>query len=151
MGLLDASTGDLVTYLKTRTGITALVGATTSARIYPDIAKQKASLPHLVYTVSGGDSFRHLRGDSGIRRTVLQVFAYAATRAGADALAEQVRQSLANYRGTWSDTRVHDCRTAAPPLSGYDPAEDASDQAKYWTMVVFDLFHNETAVSNGTR
>jgi hypothetical protein len=151
MGLLDASTGDLVTYLKTRTGITALVGATTSARIYPDVAKQGAALPHLVYTVSGGDSYRHLGGGSGLRRTVLQVYAFAATRAGADALAEQVRLALANFRGTWTDSTIYDCETAAPPVNGYDEAEDASDQAKYWSMYVFDLFHNETAVASGTR
>lgn len=146
MGMFDASTGDLVTYLKTRTGITALVGATTSARIYPVYAKQGAALPHLVYVQNGGESYRHLSKGSGIRRTVLQVFCYAATQAGADQLAEQVRLSLANYRGAMGDSRVHDCQQAASALTGWDEAEDASDTARYWTMLVFDLMHNETAV-----
>ena len=149
MGMFDASSGDLVTFLKTQTGITALVGATTSARIYPVYAKQNATLPHLVYVQNGGESHRHLGGGSGIRRTVLQVFAYAATQAGADALAEQVRLALANHRGAMGDSTVNDCQQAAAPLTGWDQPQDSSDAAKYWTMLVFDLFHNETAVTNG--
>lgn len=146
MGMFDASTGDLITFLKTKSGITALVGAATSARIYPVYAKQGAALPHLVYVQNGGDSYRHLGGGSGIRRTVLQVFAFAATQAGADTLAEQVRIALANYRGLMGDSRVHDCQQAATALTGWDEAEDASDTSRYWTMLVFDLMHNETAV-----
>ncbi|HUS39179.1 MAG TPA: DUF3168 domain-containing protein [Pirellulales bacterium] len=149
MAMFDASTGDLVTYLKTQTGITALVGSTTSARIYPVYAKQGAALPFLVFVQSGGDSFRHLSGGSGIRRTALQIYAFAATQAGADALAEQVRLSMANHRGTMGSSTVYDCDHVATAVTGFDEAEDASDSRRYWTMIVFDLYHNETAVANG--
>lgn len=149
MGMFDASSGDLVTFLKAQTGITALVGSTTSARIYPVYAKQKAALPYIVYVQSGGDSHRHLGGGSGIRRTVLQVYCYGATQSGADALAEQVRLALANHRGAMGSSFVNDCKHDVEPFSGCDEAEDASDASRYWTMLVFDLSHNETAVSNG--
>ena len=149
MGMFDASTGDLVTYLKAQAGVTALVGATTSARIYPVYAKQGASLPLLVYVQNGGTSFRHLGGGSGIRRTVLQVYAYAATQAGADALAEQVRVALSNHKGSMGSSTVNDCQQINTAVTGFDKAEDASDSRRYWTMLVFDLFHNETAVANG--
>jgi hypothetical protein len=149
MGMFDASSGDLVTFLKAQTGITALVGSTTSARIYPVYAKQNAALPYIVYVQSGGDSHRHLGGGSGIRRTVLQVYCYGATQSGADALAEQVRLALANHRGAMGDSTVNDCQQTVAPLTGFDEAEDASDSRRYWTMLVFDMSHNETAVSNG--
>ena len=148
MGMFDAATGDLVTYLKTQSGVTALVGAGTSARIYPDVAKQGVALPHLVFAISGSESFRHLGGDSGMRRSVVQFFAFAATRAGSNVLAEQVRLALANFRGAMGDSYIADCSTSVPMLSGYDEARDASDQAKYWAMTVFDMFHHETVVSN---
>jgi len=149
MGMFDASTGDLVTYLKTQSGVTALVGAATSARIYPVYAKEKAALPYLIYAQNGGESFRHLGGGSGARRTVLQVFAYAATQSGADELAEQSRQSLANHRGAMGSSNVLDCQQIGTAITSFDEAEDASDSRRYWTMIVFDLYHNETAVSNG--
>ena len=149
MAMFDASSGDLVTFLKGKVGITALVGSTTSARIYPVYAKQGAALPYLVFVQSGGDSYRHLSGGSGIRRTALQFYAYAATQAGADALAEQVRLVMANHRGAMGDSTVNDCQQVATAITGFDEAEDASDSRRYWTMVVFDLVHNETAVANG--
>jgi hypothetical protein len=149
MGMFDASTGDFVTYLKTQGGITALVGSGTSARIYPMYAKEGASLPMLVYVQSGGESYRHLSGGSGMRRSVVQVYACAATQAGADALAEQVRLSLANHRGAMGDSTVNDCQQASSPITNFDEAEDASDSRRYWTMIPFDLYYNETAVANG--
>ena len=149
MGMFDASSGDLVTFLKAQTGITALVGSTTSARIYPNVAKQKVSLPYIVYLRSGGDSHRHLKGGSGMRRTVLQVYCYGATDSGADALAEQVRLALANHRGSMGSSFVNDCQQTVAPFTGFDEAEDGSDSRRYWTMLVFDMSHNETAVSNG--
>jgi len=149
MGMFDASSGDLVTYLKTQDGVTALVGSGTSARIYPVYAKEGASLPYLVFVQSGGESYRSLSGGSGIRRTALQIYAYAATQAGSDALAEQVRLSLSNHRGAMGDSTVHDCQQVSTAQTDFDEAEDASDSRRYWTMLVFDLFHNETAVANG--
>ena len=149
MGMFDASSGDLVTFLKAQTGITALVGSLTSARIYPVYAKQKAALPYIVYVQSGGDSHRHLGGGSGMRRTALQVYCYGATQSGADALAEQVRLALANHRGAMGDSTVYDCRQEVAAFTGYDQADDGSDASRYWTMLVFDISHNETAVSNG--
>ena len=118
MGMFDASSGDLVTFLKAQTGITALVGSTTSARIYPVYAKQKAALPFIVYVQSGGDSHRHLGGGSGIRRTVLQVYCYGATQSGADALAEQVRLALANHRGRWAAVQFTTASKPWRPLPG---------------------------------
>jgi len=64
-------------------------------------------------------------------------------------LAEQVRLSLANHRGAMGDSTVYDCRQDVAALTGYDQADDASDTSRYWTMLVFDISHNETAVSNG--
>jgi hypothetical protein len=149
MGMFDASTGDLVTFLKGKTGVTALVGSSTSARIYPVYAKQKAALPYLIYVQSGGDSHRSLSGGSGMRRTALQMYCYGATQGGADALAEQVRLALANYRGLMGDSTVFDCRQEVAAMTGFDEAQDGSDARRYWTMLVFDLSHNEAVVANG--
>ena len=55
MGLLDESDGDLITYLKSISAVTALVGSGTSARIKPDVAKRTWALPYIVYTGAGGE------------------------------------------------------------------------------------------------
>lgn len=146
-GLFDEQNGGLVTYWKSVAAITALVGSTTNARIYPDQAKQGAALPHLVYTrASGGNVFRHLAGMSGVRTSVLHVYAYDSSRSGADALAEAVKQSMhsgfarASRSGVW----VNACFVDDATDDGVDDVAPGTDVKKYWSRLVLRIVHAET-------
>lgn len=143
VGLFDERTGGLVTYWKSKAAITALVGTGTAARIWPSKAKQGADVPHIVYSRVGGESAAHLAGASGARKSVVHVYCYAETQSGADALAEAVRTSTANYRGDMSGTTVMwvECTDALD--DGTDAAQDASDNDKYWVRVILRISHVE--------
>jgi len=138
MGMFDAKTGGLVTLWKTFSGVTDLVGESTSARIYPGVAKQTASLPYLLFTVSGGDSFPVLGAATKIHRVALQVFSCGATRAAADALDAALRTAFDNYRGAAGSNYINQC-VASPPDHGYDKPEDGSSALRYWARTVYDI------------
>ena len=145
MAFFDAKTGDLVTYWKTQAGITALIGTTTSTRAYPELAKEEASRPMVVYSVAqGGQAPRHLSGGNAVRSSIVNVWAFDTTRAGADALAEAVRQATENYRGTMGSSYVHDCRATSPD-TGAAPANDGSQVKDYWTRIVYEIWYSVTA------
>jgi hypothetical protein len=145
MAFLDAKTGDLVTHWKTQAGVTALVGATTSTRAYPEYAKEEASLPLIVYSVAqGGQAPRALSGGLAVRFSIVNVWCFDSTRAGADALAESVRQATENYRGVMGSSTVYDCRASAPD-TGAAPHNDGSQAKDYWCRIVYEIVHSVTA------
>lgn len=145
MAFLDAKTGDLITYWKTQSGITSIVGSGSSARIYPELAREPADKPFVVFSsATGGVSPRNLSGGCPVRFAEVNVWAYGATKAAADALAEAVRQATENYRGTMGTAFVYDAAAGAPD-SGVDLPQDASDAKRYWTRIPFTIVHAVTA------
>ena len=142
-GLYDERTGGLVTHWKSISAITTLVGSGTSARIYPQRAKQKAALPYIEYLRGGGQSEKHHDGVSGHRLTLLYVYCYGATLAAADALAEAVRQNTANYRGDMSGVYVRRITCDDALDDGVDEPIDDSYSPKYWVRVIFRIAHAE--------
>ena len=145
-GLFDERTGGLVTYWKTVSAITDLVGATTSARIWPDQAKQGQATPFIVYTRGpGGVVFRHLGGPTGARTSVLHVYCWGDTRSAADGLAEAVKDSMESgfARNTWAGTYVNACFVDDATDDGHDPPIDGSDDKKYWSRLVLRIVHSE--------
>lgn len=143
MGLFDARTGGLITYWKSISAITDLVGSGTSARIYSDNAKRGVAEPYIEFVRVGGQSASHLAGVSGTRGTILHVYCYGATNTSADALAEAVRQNTANYRGDMSGTYVNWIECTDAPDSGYIKQEDGSDDQRYWVRVILRITHAE--------
>ncbi len=145
MAFLDAKTGDLVTYWKTQTGITALVGTTSGAKMYPEYAKESPGMPLIVYSVAqGGQAPRNLAGGNALRFENVNVWCFDSTRAGSDALAEAVRQATENYRGTMGASTVYDVRATAPD-TGAQPANDGSQAKDYWTRIVYEIVHSVLA------
>lgn len=94
--------GGMVAHLKADAAIAAIVGT----RIYPVPLPQGKLPPYLLYQRRDTEHTTDLRGSSGLRRTEFQLDCYAVDSAVADMLAEAVRNSLDNWRGTWSGTRV---------------------------------------------
>ena len=145
-GLFDEQSGGLVTYWKSVSAITALIGSSDSCRAWPDTAKQNQDPPFLVYTRAGGTSYQHLGGTSGARNTVLHVYCWGATRAAADSLAEAVRVAMQTgfARSTWAGVYVANCDVEETQYDGYDAPLDGSDLKRFWSRLVLRILHNET-------
>lgn len=137
---------DLLTYLKTQSTITDIVGSGSAARIRPLRLMQSDSLPAIRYVFPFGDSVEHLGGGSGLGKPHLQVDCYAASYGAANALAEAVRLVLQAFRGTMGSTFVNGV-SLVNRLEQYEDAVDASDTGKHRVILEFEITHVETAAS----
>lgn len=96
MGLHEAIFDRLSNYA----GLTALVGAAASARIYPDEAPPGVARPYIVFW-QPGDENHHLSGsDAGIVTARLQFDCYDEDQDDARAVGAQVVAALSRYGGT---------------------------------------------------
>jgi hypothetical protein len=93
--------------------ITALV----STRYWPDIAPEGATLPYITYQVISEIRNDHLKGPGVGKRSRAQINCHAATRKGADALADAVEKHFSTlgrilYRqGTYDvEAQVYWCQ-----------------------------------------
>ena len=142
-GLFDERTGGLVTYWKSISAITTLVGSGTAARIYPQLAKEKVDPPYIVYVRGGGQSEKDLSGVTGHRLSLLYVYCFGSTLGAADALAEAVRQNTANYRGDMSGVYVRRIWCDDALDDGVDEPVDKSYSPRFWVRVIFRIAHAE--------
>lgn len=145
-GLFDEESGGLVVYWKTVTAITQRVGANASARIAADVAREKWTGQFLVYTRgTGGTVFNHLGGTTGVRISLVHVYAWGDSRTDADALIEAVKRAMQSgfARTTWNGVYIHRCFIDEPPDDGYDPPFDGSDKKKFWSRLVLRITHAE--------
>jgi hypothetical protein len=134
---------ELIVYLKAISGITDLVSSGTAARIYEDDPKQAVSLPYVVFEVFEGSTEMHLGGIAGVARNRIQIDAYAATKAGAFALAEQIKFAVAGYRGTMGSTFVHDESGRGSYQRGRDQPTPGGNQRRHWVSRDYILTYQE--------
>lgn len=135
---------ELLTYWKTVSAITALVGTTTNARIWPDEFKQGGALPAIVYDEAGGEDITQLgsKTGAGLCRSVVHIYAYGATRAAANELAEIVRIGTQNgARGNFGSTYVNEVVFSSHRDWGTDSPQDSSSTPRYWTRRICDIWH----------
>lgn len=88
----------LRSYLLTRSGLTALVGA----RIFTDDLSDGAALPAVIYFKVSDVKDHILTGQSNLERPVFQFSAYATTKTAARAITNQLKAALCDYSGTLS-------------------------------------------------
>lgn len=89
-------------YLLAHAGLTALIGA----RLYPEEAPQDEDLPAVAYQCISDVKLHSLTEQMGLEQPVYQFTAYAASRASARAVAEQIKAALCDYSGTMSGVTV---------------------------------------------
>ena len=93
-------------YLAADVGVSALVGV----RIYPDVLPQGYRTSQggaLVYVVIPSTHDHLINGLAGIARCRIELTAYSATRAGANAIAEAVRTSgLVGHTGAMGTMQI---------------------------------------------
>lgn len=86
---------EFVTYLKTVSGITSLVGSGSSARIWQqDGPRESTTQSCLCVVLQGDQSIDHLGGESTLSRADIAVQCYAATPTDRNALAAAVDAAM---------------------------------------------------------
>jgi len=127
---------ELKTYLKTKSAVTNLVGATTAARIYQYTAKEGVAMPYVVLDMVPGESHEHLGGITGIARNRIIIDAYAATELASYALAEAIRLILQpigkdGTRPTFGSTVVHGIASDGSYEADFEPPVKGGAQKRY--------------------
>ncbi len=138
----DFASGDLLTFLKSKATITALVGSGNNARIRPGRLMQGDAMPAIRYAITGGFSHQHLRGLSGLASMQLQIDCYGATHSQAWELSEAVRLAMLPFRGLTGDTHISGV-LLTNRLHSYEEPVDASDHGKHRFILSFDVAHSE--------
>lgn len=101
------SAGKAIFYiLSNHVGTAALV----DARIYPDMATQKAAYPFIVYSVTATRPTDTKDGSSVLDEVSVSVMCYASTYTASQDIAEQVRTALDRTTGTYSGVAVDSIR-----------------------------------------
>lgn len=109
----------LTAYILAQPGITALI----DRRFYFDEAPEGDKLPYIVCTNISDVKIHSHDGQNRAERPVYQFGAYAATRAGARALAEKIKSALSDYGGEMGGIRVHWIRLLNEFASQYKASE----------------------------
>ena len=131
---------ELITYLKSRSSITSLIGSSTGARVYPERPKQAAARPYLIVSQTGGMPVQCLGSTSGIANASFDVISVADTRDGADALSTAVQGELTPDNKTMGSTFVTEVVTNLHRDAGDDLPQDASDASRYWARSNYTIW-----------
>jgi hypothetical protein len=96
--------------------VTALA-AVAGGKLYPQIAEQEATMPFVVYRITGKEPAQRLNGSAGLTRYTVLFESWAETYAAALALADQVRAAI----------EASSLTSFEEPASGedYEPVTDA--------------------------
>lgn len=120
-------------------GVTALL----DARVYPELAPQKATLPYVVYTRIDTEHLMTKDNAAGLANARIQINSVAATYLKAKQLAEQVRLALQGWSGTGNGVTVN----VVHPLNEFDSpvmAGDATDEARHRVIQDFKVWFAES-------
>lgn len=136
-------TEDFESWLRGRAPIADLVGASANARIFPDVLRQAAAMPAIVYQEVGGESVVHLTTQAGLCRAVFHLYCFGSTRSQANELAEVVKAELIPFKGRMGSHTISEITASQHRDCDVDLAQDGSSAARYWTRRIFDIWHSE--------
>ncbi len=127
--------------LSTTSGVTALIGSGTAARIYPLVIPQTAALPAMAYQCIDSPKEHAHDGPSHLARTRLQLSCVAASPSAARSLAAAIRQALDGYRGTVSGVRIDGILVDDARDQWLEPV---SNEVRPFVSVDAVIWHSET-------
>lgn len=84
---------DLIAVLLGHAPLTALVGAGSSARIYPDNVPQERAVPCIAYSRAGTEHLHTIHGSVVAEKASIEVWCMAARRSDAEQLCDAVGQA----------------------------------------------------------
>lgn len=132
---LDEIDGGFVVYTKADEQIEEIVGA----RIYPDVAPQDESRPHLIFTQADGHSLQSHRGQTGERTLALHVYCISRSQPQANALADLVEDRwLSVDNAQTGDQMVQTCHGGQFD-GGQWFAKDSSDEHLFYRRMVLRM------------
>ena len=135
---------DILTYWKTISGITSLVGAGPHARIFEGAPNQGAELPYVVYRFFEGTSAEGTAeiGGSGQRR--MQVDCYGKTAKQADDVQEAIRLApTQGKRGAVGSSFVQGISSPDTARTGTDDPPKGSKAHRYWSSRDYLVAYSE--------
>jgi hypothetical protein len=137
-----ALNADLLTYLKTQSTVTSLVGSGTACRIYPDGIKEGASRPCVMYRKVSGGPMTGISGPLGLSQARYEIMSLATSRAAADTLDEAIYDALRGGNKTMGSTAVTEVYIGdADRDCGADAPIDGSDQYEYWARTAYVIWY----------
>jgi len=145
VSLYDEKTGDLITWLKTKAPITALVGVGDNAQIFPRVEPQDITGDALVFDRVTGEQFHNIETESPIRRDVVHFYGYSNKSSVADAIEGVVHDAFAPAgvpirEATFGVSKIHLIRQLGGPTNGMDSPRKADGQWRYWTMGAYEIY-----------
>lgn len=122
----------LYAYLSGQTALTTALG---SGGIWQDEAAQGASLPRVVYTITGGEPTVSNAGPATLSRAEIDIECQGATLAVARTVRDALRP-LVNGKGnmSWSGTTVYRCAITNEYDTYYPPVHN--EQPGYYAKVI---------------
>jgi hypothetical protein len=108
----------LITYLKSRPNITAIVGQ----NIFGGRAQQTATPPYLVVACNGGDRMYHASGSSGLVREELMLLCRGVSYMQSLQLFEALRNEIDCLSGVLDGKTIRGCFLGTPQNSTIPPA-----------------------------
>lgn len=132
------------TFLASKSAITSLV----STRILPDVLPQGyrvGSGGAITYAVVSTMHDHLINGLAGIARSRIEFTCYAATRAGANAIAEAIRTcGLVGYTGAIGTTQILSVRLEDGNQSLDELPTDGGQEHRYLTVFDYMVAYTET-------
>ena len=129
------------TFVIAQSSVNTLIGSGASARMYPDMLPQGSSLPAIAYWRVSTIHDQYLGRLSGMAAARIQFDCFASTRAGANALAEALKDcGLMNMRGVYSGCMIHAVELDSGQRHYIDAPSDGSDEHRYVSSQDF-IFH----------
>lgn len=142
---------ELITYLKTVAGVTAIVGTTTSARIYnQDGPPQGVLNPTQAGNTRGAvcivkqqdENTGYTGGRSVLNKATFAITSYAVTPTDRNTLANAIWAGLApEVTQTMGSTAIAEIVTINKGSDGDYPASDANDQRLYVSQAAYSIWY----------
>ncbi len=139
---------DIITYLESKTTITAYVG-TSDHRIYVSRRPQGDTLPSIVVDFISSDHIHHINGAGGLVQSSIQITSYSTSSLEAEQMGDAVRLVFDGWDsgdGSMGSLKVRGVELVSDTLV-YNAPIDSSDAGTYSWEMDFDIWHPETIPS----
>ena len=136
----------LFTYVSTKAILTALIGAGTSCRFYPEQASTpNGTKPYVTYRKFSDEHDHHMLAASGLSESRFDFKIYAASPSSRSAVNEAFRNALDGQRGDFTGTGV-DFRSVQLRFDDdlLTPPNDASDESLFIGVMDFSVITKQS-------
>lgn len=135
---------DISAAIRTRLLANGTVAGLVGTRITSDVLPQGSAMPAITYEVVDTLPSETLAAIADVSRARVQVDCFAASREGANALADAVRLSLQMFRGSIGDQFINGIQMVTGEIQTVDRSKAGTDQRRFITTQDFYVFYRTT-------